>query len=97
MIKGIVELTINDAPAVRAFAIAYEMVKYRDDNKTQMAFLEELQKISPVKRKKRTGYFNDETLEYYNAIMENFNKNGILKNPIFIDRNKSKAATKTRR
>jgi hypothetical protein len=84
--RGVVELTINKSPQTRALAIAYEMIKYKDNNSTQMGFMKEIQAISPVKRNKRTGYFNDETLKHYNSIMENFNKNGILENPIFINK-----------
>ena len=35
---------------------------------------------------KGNNILNDETLKYYNLIMENFNKNGILENPIFINK-----------
>ena len=84
--RGVVELTINKSPQTRALAIAYEMIKYKDNNSTQIGFMKEIQAISPVKRNKRTGYFNDETLKHYNSIMENFNKNGILENPIFINK-----------
>ena len=86
LVKGLVELTQNKTPSVRAYAIAYEMIKYKEDFKHQTALLEELYKISPIKRNKRTGYLNDETIKYFNAIMESFKKGGILKNPIFIDK-----------
>ena len=86
LVKGLVQLTINESPAIRAYALAYEMVKYKDNEKTQFNLIAEIQKISPIVKNKRTGYLNSETILYYNAIMDNFNKEGILKNPIFIDK-----------
>ena len=82
--RGIIELSANKPPALRAYSIAWEMIKHKESQSTQKALIEELENISPMKRGKRTGYFNEETFEYYDAIMTSFKKDGILKKPIFV-------------
>tara|TARA_R110000744_G_C19364128_1_gene561709 strand:- start:40 stop:4353 length:4314 start_codon:yes stop_codon:yes gene_type:complete len=89
--KGMIKLTQYDSPLDRAHAIAYEMIKFKEDEKRQTAILSELQKISPVVKGKHTGYFNEETMENYNMLMEKYNKNGILKNPIFVNKDTQKS------
>ena len=94
--RGIFKLSANKAPARRAFAIAWEMIKHKDDESTQKALIEELEKISPIVKGKRTGFLNEETVLYYDTIMESFNKDKILRKPIFMNPDKSKATDKER-
>ena len=82
--RGIIELSANKPPALRAYSVAWEAIKYKESESTEEALIKELENISPIKKGKRTGFFNEETVEYYNAIMTSFKKDGILRKPIFV-------------
>ena len=77
-------MSANKPPALRAYSVAWEAIKYKESESTEEALIKELENISPIKKGKRTGFFNEETVEYYNAIMTSFEKDGILRKPIFV-------------
>jgi hypothetical protein len=82
--KGFAEYSLNDPPALRAAALAFQMVKYQEDFEHQMQIIEELKNISPIKRNKRTGWLNESTIEYFNAIMGSIYDGGLMNNKITI-------------
>ena len=84
--KGFASYTINEDPVQRAFALFWEMIKYEEDFERQLLIIEELDKISPRKRGKRTGWLNEETIFHFNGMMNQYFESRKEKNPIFIEK-----------
>lgn len=90
--RTVFNLAFEQAPFIRASVLVGEIIKYPEDRDRAMKLINEVYRLSPTgKRAKKLGYLNDETIDYYNAIMKSMASDtskteAIYKNPIYINK-----------